>query len=213
MAWLQKLHTGLQTPWILCLSTLPPTDSWTLISKWNAKFPFLLDHLARVNCSLLLSPGKIFRHRLDIRTVVAPFLKTSQLGGSWWTNTSLSYLLMKLYQAHESTFLDNPLKATIIPHFLSTLTFNNDLLWLKLLVEGVDDNLLDNFEGSSLLHDCGCVYSTTPRDAEYLYCLNSKLLKLNMKYSNIFEMLDFHELYATVIQIKTKKAWNSLLCM
>ncbi len=38
--WLQKLHTGLQATWILCLSTLP-SDSGTLIFKWKAKFTFI----------------------------------------------------------------------------------------------------------------------------------------------------------------------------
>ncbi len=38
--WLQKLHTGLQATWILCLSTLP-SDSRTLISKLKAKFTFI----------------------------------------------------------------------------------------------------------------------------------------------------------------------------
>ncbi len=38
--WLWKLHTGLQVTWILFLPTLLP-DSWTLVSKWNAKCTFI----------------------------------------------------------------------------------------------------------------------------------------------------------------------------
>ncbi len=61
--WLQKLHTGLQAAWILCLSTLPP-DSGILISKWNAKFTFIWKEdfgpLSN-SCGVLFlhSPGKM----------------------------------------------------------------------------------------------------------------------------------------------------------
>ncbi len=40
---LTGLYTGLQTTWIVCLSSLPP-DSGTLISKGNAKCTFIREH-------------------------------------------------------------------------------------------------------------------------------------------------------------------------
>ncbi len=60
--WLQKLHTGLQATWILCLSPLPP-DSGTLISKWNATFTFIWKEdfgpLWNSPVLFLRSPGKM----------------------------------------------------------------------------------------------------------------------------------------------------------
>ncbi len=59
---LQKLHTGLQAAWILCLSTLPP-DSGTLISKWNTKLTFIwkedFGQLSNSPVIFLFSPGKM----------------------------------------------------------------------------------------------------------------------------------------------------------
>jgi len=120
-------------------------------------------------------------------TVVAHVLDLSVRGGSWCTDSSLSPLLVKLPQIIEWPLLDNPFKAAVIPvacaPFPTTLFpstqlsmnmlgystlwtasfFSNDLLWLTLLVEGVNDCLLDNCQVSSLPHDC-VAYWTRLRD-------------------------------------------------
>lgn len=43
---------------------------------------------------------------------------------------------------------------------------------------------LDNCQVSSLLWVCGYIYFITPGNTQYLYCLNSNLLKLCIKYFN-----------------------------
>ncbi len=100
--WLWKLHTGLQATWILCLSTLPP-DSGTLMSKLNEKCTFIWKEdfgpLSNSPVFFLFSPGKM---RLTMflfqKWCVALFLKMSERGDSWWTDSSFSSLLVKLSQ-------------------------------------------------------------------------------------------------------------------
>ncbi len=83
--WLWKLLTGLQSTWILCLSTLPP-DSGTLISKWNAKFTFIwkedLDHLATVQFFFSTAQVRCFWRCLWFRSgLVSPFPEDVW---AWW---------------------------------------------------------------------------------------------------------------------------------
>ncbi len=115
--WLWKLHTGLQATWIMCLSTLPP-DSWTLISKLNAKCTYsekrTLDHWATVQLFFSTAQVRRFWCCLWFRSgLVALFLKTSERGDSWCTD--FSPLLVKLSQVFESALLDSILKLAVIP--------------------------------------------------------------------------------------------------
>ncbi len=47
--------------------------------------------------------------------LVAPFLKMSERGDSWCTDSSFSSLLVKLYQVFESALLDSFLKLAVFP--------------------------------------------------------------------------------------------------
>ncbi len=172
---LWKLNTGLQATWAMSFSTLPP-NSRTLDSKWNTKLALIWKEdfgpLGNSPVLLLLSPGKT-----PLTTTVAKLLDTSVCGGSWCLDPSLSPFLVKFTQILESILLDNPHKTAVLSvgcaSFSSTLFlplnflltcldtalwtasfFGNECLWLTLLVKGVNDCLLDNFQISSLPHDC-----------------------------------------------------------
>ncbi len=90
--WLQKLHTGLQATWMLCLSTLPP-DSGNLIYKWNAKFTFIwkedFEPLSNSLVLFLLSPGKM---------LLTMFLFQKWLGSSFPEDVWAWWLLMHWLQ-------------------------------------------------------------------------------------------------------------------
>ena len=100
-----------------------------------------------------------------------------------------SLLLVHLFLPHFSLPVNFPWTCFDTALCEQPCPFSDDLLWLTLLVEGVDDRLLDNCQVSSLPSDSGCVYWTRPRDTRYLYCMNSNLLKLKIKYSNILRYL------------------------
>lgn len=122
-----------------CPSIIFP-NSRTSISILKCKIYFPLSSEKRtLNQSLilfLLGQGKILltfsrvQEWLDIRhvTTVAHFLKTSVPGGS---DTRLVPLLVKLLQLLDSTFLDNPLKVTVIPVACAqfSLSVNFLLIW------------------------------------------------------------------------------------
>ncbi len=174
--WKLNKQLGLQVTWTMSFSTLP-TDSKTLVSDWNTKLDLIWKEdfwqLGKSPVLLLLSPGKT-----PLTTTVAKFLDTSVCGGSWWLDPSLSLFLVKFTQILETILLDNPHKAAVLSigcaSFSSTLfpstqisvnmlgystlwtvsLFDNECLWLTLLVKGVNDCLLDNFQSSSLPHDC-----------------------------------------------------------
>ncbi len=114
--WLWKLHTGLQATWILCLSTLPPR-LWDLDFQMKCKIYF---HLKRGlwTTELFFSTAQVrrFWRCLWFRSgLVALFLKTSERGVSWCTDSSFSPLLVKLSQVFESALLDSILNLAVIP--------------------------------------------------------------------------------------------------
>ncbi len=117
--WLQKLHTGLQATWILCLSTLPPDSRpWFPNEKQNLLLSEkrTLDHWATVQLFFSLAQVRCFWRCLWFRSgLVALFLKTSERGDSWCTDSSFSPLLVKLSQVFESALLDSILKLAVIP--------------------------------------------------------------------------------------------------
>lgn len=104
----------------------------------------------------------------------------------------------------ESTFLDSPLKATVIPvacvctfschTFLYHLVFHaalwtvslfwNDLLWLAFLLDGVDDGHLGHCQVCSLPQDCVCMYRAKLSYTVF-YCLSSNVLKSWIKDTRV----------------------------
>ncbi len=125
----------------------------------------------------LLSPGKSFWRCFCFRSgLVALFLKMSERGDSWCTDSSFSSLLVKLSQVFESALLDSILKLAhiFLPNFFLPVNFafnmlwyctpfSNDPLWLALFVEGVNDRLLDHCQVSSVPHYCGFKEQEIPR--------------------------------------------------
>ncbi len=121
----------------------------------------------------LLSPQYTVLHIL----FHCKFLDTSVCGGSWYLDPSLSPFLVKFTQILKSILLDNPHKAVFLSvgcaSFSSTLFpstqlsvnmlgystlwtasfFANYFLWLTLLLKGVNECLLDNYQ-ISLPHVC-----------------------------------------------------------
>ncbi len=57
--------------------------------------------------------------------LVALFLKTSERGDSWCTDSSFSPLLVKLSQVFESALLDSILKLAVIPVACATFSYPN----------------------------------------------------------------------------------------
>ncbi len=113
--WLWKLHTGLQATWILCLSTLPPDSGTFFFSKFPTSENRTLDHWATVQFFFSTAQVRCFWRCLWFRSgLVALFLKTSERGDSWCTDSSFSPLLVKLSQVFESALLDNILKLAVI---------------------------------------------------------------------------------------------------
>ncbi len=164
---------------------------WDLISELNAKFTFIWkENFGPPSNSpvlFLLSPGKILLTMfLFQKWLGSPFLKMSERGDSWCTDSSFSSLLVKLSQVFESALLDSILKLAVILvacahvpiHFFLPVNFafnvlwystpwtptpfSNDPLWLTLFVEGVfwNDRLL---EVSSVPHYCGFKEQEIPR--------------------------------------------------
>ncbi len=137
--------------------------------------------------------------------LVALFLKISERGDSWCTDSSFSSLLVKLSQVFKSALLDSVLKLVVIPlacapcptKFLpvnfacnmlwystpwTATPFSNDPLWLTLFVEGVNDRLLDHYQVSSVPHYCGFKEQEIPR----IYTVWMVIYgKPKCKYSNI----------------------------
>ncbi len=152
-------------------STLPPFQM-----KWQIYF--------NLKIGLLTTKQQLFFSLAQVRCfwrcfwfrsgLVALFLKMSERGDSWCTDSSFSSLLVKLSQVFESALLDSILKLVVIflPNFFlpvnfalnmlwystpwTATPFSNDRLWLTLFVEGVNDRLLDHCQVvSSVPHYCG----------------------------------------------------------
>ncbi len=117
--WLQKLHPGLQAAWILCLFSLPPDSRpWFQNEMQNVLLSEkrTLDHWATVQLFFSLAQVRCFWRCLWFRSgLVSLFLKTSERGDSWCTDSSFSPLLVKLSQVFESALLDSILKLAVIP--------------------------------------------------------------------------------------------------
>ncbi len=137
---LWKLHTGLQATWILCLSTLLqtlgpwfPNEMQNLLSSEKRT----LDHWATVQFFFSTAQVRCFWRCLCSEVLVALFLKMSEHGDSWCTDSSFSPLLVKLSQVFESALLDCILKLAVIPvacapflpKFFLPVNFALNMLW------------------------------------------------------------------------------------
>ncbi len=121
-----------------------------------------LDHWATVQYFFSLAQVRCFWRYFCFRSgLIALFLKMSEHGNSWCTDSSFSSLLVKLSQVFESALLDSILKLAVIPiacaHFPTQILpssqlyinmlwystpwtatpFSIDSLWIVLFVEGV----------------------------------------------------------------------------
>ncbi len=97
------------------LSSLQATD---LDLQMKCKMYWKEDFGALSNSPVLflLSPGKMLLTMFLFRSgLVALFLKMSERGDSWCTDSSFSSLLVKLSQVFESALLDSILKLAFIP--------------------------------------------------------------------------------------------------
>ncbi len=75
-----------------------------------------LDHCATVQFFFSLAQVRCFWRCFCFRSgLVALFLKISERGDSWCTDSSFSSLLVKLSQVFESALLDSILKLAVIP--------------------------------------------------------------------------------------------------
>ncbi len=172
------------------VSLLSSSRLQTLIYKWNAKCTEkrTLEHWATVQFFFSLAQVRCFWRCFCFRSgLVALFLKMSERGDSWCTDSSFSSLLVKLSQVFESALLDSILKLAFIPvawaHFPTNFflpvnfafnmlwystpwtapPFSNDSLWLILFVKGVNDRLLDLCQVSSVPHYCAFKGQEIPR--------------------------------------------------
>ncbi len=139
-----------------------------------------LDHWVTVQFFFFLAQVRHFWWCFCFRSgLVALFLKMSERGDSWCTDSSFSSFLVKLSQVFEPALLDSILKLgsslllvhIFLPNFFllvnfafnmlwystpwTATPFSNDPLWLTLFVEGVNDCLLDHCQVSSVPHYCG----------------------------------------------------------
>ncbi len=205
--WLRKLHTELHAAWILCLSSLPPDSRpWfpntmlhLLLSEKRT-----LNHWATVQLFSSSAQVRCFWRCFCFRSIlVALFLKTSECGDSWCTDSSFSHslwsspkclnqLCLMVISCLRSSlllvhiFLPNsflPVNFAFNMLWYSTLwtatPFSNDPLWLTLFMEGFNVRLLHHFQVSSLPHYCGF----NEQEILNFYCRDSHLMKLKYKYN------------------------------
>ncbi len=96
--WLQKLHTGFQLGFCASPDFLQTPD---------------LDF--QIKCKIANAKRCFWRCFCFRSGLVALFLKTSERGDSWCTDSSFSPLLVKLSQVFESALLDSILKLAVMP--------------------------------------------------------------------------------------------------
>ncbi len=137
--------------------------------------------------------------------LVALFLKTSERGDSWFTDSSFSSLLVKVSQVLESALLDS-IQACSHPCCLCTFSYPMSSFQSTLHLICFDTALYEQTPLSVMTsvtyHLCGgsqilssgslssqqcspllCFQIT--RDTHNVYCMDGHLLKLKCKYSNI----------------------------
>ncbi len=210
---LQKLHTGLQATWILCLSTLPP-DSGTLISKWNTKCTFIWkEDFGRLSNSLVLfflSPGKmlltmflfqkwlgspfpedIWAWWLLIHWLQLQFTPCESLPSVWigfaWQNSEASLLLVLIFLPNFFLPVNFALNMLWYSTPWTATPFSIDPLCLTLFVEGANDNFLNHCQVSTVPHYCAFKEQEIPRIYIWMVIYWDS-------YVNILIFFYFHEL-------------------
>ncbi len=150
MTWQPKSSLTVETSYCTSsnMDSVPLHSSsrlWTLISKWNAKFTLIWKEdfgpLSNSPVLFLHSPGKtLLTLSLVQKWLVALFLKTSERGDSWCTDSSFS--VFQLSQVFESALLDSILKFAVIPvacapfflpKFFLPVNFAFNMLWCSTL--------------------------------------------------------------------------------
>ncbi len=204
--WLRKLNTGLQE--MDSVSLHSSSRLCDLIYKWNATFTFIWKEdfgpLITSPVVFLLSPGKMLLMMfLFQKWLVALFLKMSERGDSWCTDSSFSSLLWSspkcLNRLCLTVFssLRHPVLCTFPPNFFLPVNFAFNMLWYSTpwtAPPPFSNALCD------LLSLWGCQWSSSgplPSQQCSHYCVSKNkrypefilygchLLKLKCKYSNI----------------------------
>ncbi len=99
-------------PFLQTLGPWFPNEMLILLSSEKRT----LDHWATVQFFFSLVQERFFWRCFCFRSgLVALFLKMSERGDSWCTDSSFSSLLVKLSQVFESALLDSILKLGVIP--------------------------------------------------------------------------------------------------
>ncbi len=166
-----KQHRFCASPLVLqTLGPWFPNEMQNLLSSEKRT----LDHWATVRLFFSTAQVRRFWRCLWFRSgLVALFLKASERGDSWCTDSSFSPLLVKLSQVFSFAWLysqacghpcclctfsypNSSFQSTLHLICFDTATpFSNDPLWLTLFMEGVNVRLLDHCQVSSLPHYCG----------------------------------------------------------
>ncbi len=192
---------------------------------WDLDFQIKYKMYFHLKRGLWTTPVQLFFSLAQIRcfwrcfcfrsVLVSLFLKMSERGDSWCTDSSFSSLLVK--QVFESALLDSILKLAVVPVALCTFSYPISSFQSTLHLICFDTALLEEPPLSvmtlcDLLSSWRCQWSSSglmpsqqcspwlwfqrTRDTRNLYCMNGHLLKLKCKYSNILRywIFDFHEL-------------------
>ncbi len=157
--------------------------------------------------------------------LVTLFLKMSECGDSWCTDSSFSSLRVKLSQVFESALLDSILKLAVIPvacahfppNFFLTVNFAFNMLWystlwtappfsnaplcLTLFVEGVNDRLLDHCQVSSAPHYC----AFKEQDIPTIHSVGMLFIETQVNIQIFWDTDFWLSLAVIIIKIKTKK--------
>ncbi len=161
-----------------------------------------LDHWATAQLFFSTAQVRCFWRCLWFRSgLVALFLKRSERGNSWCTDSSFSSLLVKLSQMFESAVLESILKLAVIPvacahfpiqisSFLSSLHLICFDTALSVSVPSVTYPLCGGCQWSSSgqfpSQQCSpFLWFQRTKDTQNLYCMDGHLLKLKCKYSSI----------------------------
>ncbi len=162
---------------------------------WTTEFFFSTAQVRRFWCCLWFRSG-----------LVALFLKTSELGDSWCTDSSFRPLIVKLSQVFESALLDSILKLAVIPvacaPFPTQILPSSQLcIQYALIQHSVNSHTFQRWPSVTYPlcggHECSSsgslptqqssplLWFQRTRDTRNLYCRDGHLLKLKCKYSNI----------------------------
>ncbi len=188
-----------------------------------------LDHWATVQFFFSFAQVRHFWWRFSFRSgLVALFLKMSERGDSWCTDSSFSPLLVKLSQVLNwlcLTVFSSLRSSLLLVHiflnnFFLPVNFAFNMLWYSTPWTATP------ISNDSLCGGCQWSHSgplpgqqSSPllrfqriRDTHNLYCMDGHLMKLKCKYSNILRYW-FLTFKLKSSKLKQKNCWNVLLYM